>query len=506
VALDALKPAFARALELPRDGGGFGAGPHADHGRLAIAAITACTNTSNPALMMGAGLLAQKAVERGLRPPAYVKTSLAPGSRVVIEYLRQAGLLEHLEQLGFFTVGFGCTTCSGKSGPIDPELERRAHEEGAVLAAVLSGNRNFDGRIHKSVRAAYLASPMLVVAFALAGRVDIDFALEPVGTDTGGEPVFLADLWPTPEEISAMTEQAANPRTYRRNYADVFAGTAEWQKLAVQSGPLFQWDPSSTYIKRPPFFDPDFLAGRQRLADRLPGARVLARFGDSLTTDHVTPSGEIPADTLAGRYLLSQGVEPADFNAYTQRRGNHEVLVRATFANPRIRNLMLDGREGGYTRHFPEGEEMAIYEAAERYLAENTPMIVLAGHDYGMGSSRDWAAKGPALLGLSMVMARSFERIHRSNLVGVGILPALFAAGEDAETLGLDGSESYDIEGIAAGIAAGAPIRVTATRSDGSSVSFALTAALYGRDERQLMQSGGIFSRIFHRLSGSSAA
>ena len=500
VALDAIKPAFARAIAAPRDSGGFGAQPHAEHGKLAIAAITACTNTSNPALMLGAGLLARNAAARGLRPPTHVKTSLAPGSRVVVEYLRAAGLLSELEKLGFFTVGFGCTTCSGKSGPIEAELESRSKQEGIVLAAILSGNRNFDGRIHKSVQAAYLGSPMLVVAFALAGRVDIDFKNEPLGTDEAGKPVFLADLWPSNDDIAAMTEAASNPALYQRNYASVFAGTPEWQRLAVPTGPRFSWDEASTYIKRPPFFDADFLASRRQLGDSLMGARVLMRFGDSLTTDHVTPSGEIPEDTLAGQYLISEGVAPAAFNAYTQRRGNHEVLARATFANPRIRNLMLTGREGGYTRHFPEDTEMSVYEAARSYAGAGTPTLVLAGKDYGMGSSRDWAAKGPALLGLSMVVAKSFERIHRSNLIGVGILPALFNPDEDAETLGLDGSESYDITGIGQAIAEGTPISVSAMRVDGSMVMFSVTAALYGRDERELIQAGGIFPRIFNRL------
>ena len=499
-ALDAVKPAFANAVAAPRDEGGFGAEPHAGHGTLAIAAITACTNTSNPALMLGAGLLARNAVFRGLHPPAHVKTSLAPGSRVVIDYLAAAGLLPELEKLGFFTVGFGCTTCSGKSGPIDAELERRAKSENMVLAAVLSGNRNFDGRIHKSVQAAYLASPMLVVAFALAGRVDIDFRNEPLGKDEHGDAVFLHELWPSKADIDAVIHLAADPSLYQRNYASVFAGTAEWQRLEGPDGPLFAWDETSTYIKRPPFFDDAFLASRRNLGDSLKDARVLVRFGDSLTTDHVTPSGEIPEDTLAGQYLASQGVPPAAFNAYTQRRGNHEVLVRATFANPRIRNLILEGRDGGYTRYFPEGTEMPVYEAANVYAQNGTPTLVLAGKDYGMGSSRDWAAKGPALLGISMVIAKSFERIHRSNLVGVGILPALFASDEDADALGLDGSERYDITGIAAAIAEGAPIAVSATRADGCRVQFAVSAALYGQDERDLMQSGGIFPRLFQRL------
>ncbi|MFT4012629.1 MAG: aconitate hydratase AcnA [Paracoccus sp. (in: a-proteobacteria)] len=499
LALSRVADAFRAALARSAREGGFEAAEHPGHGRVAIAAITSCTNTSNPALMLGAGLLARNALARGLRTAPGVKTSMAPGSRVALRYLETAGLLAPLEELGFHAVGFGCTTCSGKSGPIDPEIQRQVTEEGMVAAAVLSGNRNFEGRIHKAVQAAYLASPLLVVAYALAGRIDIDPETQPLGQDAGGRPVFLADIWPDEGELARLAAQAVRPEDYRQNYARIAEGTEEWQALATPTGPLFGWDAGSSYICRPPFFDADFLAGRRRLPDRLEGARALAIFGDSLTTDHVTPSGEITADTLAGQYLAQAGVPVSAFNAYTQRRGNHEVMARATFANPRLRNRLVD-RTGGWTRHLPGGEEMPIHTAAMRYRAEGTPFVILAGRDYGMGSSRDWAAKGPALLGVAMVMARNFERIHRSNLVGMGIVPAIFTDGESVESLGLTGEESFAVEGLHAAIRDGQPIRVTATAPDGRQTRFALTADLHGADERALLAAGGIFPRLFDRL------
>ena len=500
MALSQVAPSFQEALQKPVAEGGFGATPHPGHGRLAIAAITSCTNTSNPAAMLGAGLVARNAARHGLAPAAGVKTSLAPGSRVALTYLDRAGLMAPLEQLGFYAVGFGCTTCSGKSGPIDPEIQRAVTEEGMVAAAVLSGNRNFEGRTHKAVQAAYLASPALVVAYALAGRIDIDFERDPLGHDRAtGAPVFLRNIWPDPAELARLSATAAAPEDYNRNYADIWRGTPEWQDLPGPTGALFDWDAASSYIRRPPFFDPAFLAGRSARPDVLQGARALAVFGDTLTTDHVTPSGEITLDTEAGQYLAELGVPEASFNAYTQRRGNHEVLARATFANPRIRNLLVD-RRGGYTRHLPDGEEMAIHRAAQAYREAGVPIIVLAGRDYGMGSSRDWAAKGPALLGVSMIIAGNFERIHRSNLVGMGIVPAVFAPGDSLQSLGLTGTESFRISGLDAGVATGAPIEVEACALDGHRVRFTIRADLHGADEARLLASGGIFPRLFNRL------
>ena len=499
LALSQVADAFRAGLSLPASAGGFEAGPHPDHGRLAIAAITSCTNTSNPTLMLGAGLLARAAVARGLRTAKGVKTSMAPGSRVALSYLGAAGLLKPLDELGFHTVGFGCTTCSGKSGPIDPGIQHQVSAEGMVATAVLSGNRNFEGRTHKAVQAAYLASPPLVVAYALAGRIDIDLTREPLGHDQAGKPVYLADIWPGEEELAALSATALRPDDYRQNYATIAQGTEEWQALETPEGPFFHWDKASAYISRPPFFDADFLETRRSVPDRLDAARALAVFGDSLTTDHVTPSGEITADTLAGEYLASLGVPVSAFNAYTQRRGNHEVMARATFANPRIRNRLVR-RPGGWTRHLPDGEEMPIHTAAMRYRAASVPAIILAGRDYGMGSSRDWAAKGPALLGVSLVMAQNYERIHRSNLIGMGILPALFQEGESHESLGLSGEESFAIDGLHAAIRTGDAIRVTATAPDGSEIRFSLTADLHGADERALLAAGGIFPRLFDRL------
>lgn len=500
IALRDVKTVFQATVSAPVSSGGFDAGPDRDHGVLAIAAITSCTNTSNPGLMLGAGVLARNAHVKGLRVPAHVKTSLAPGSRVVAAYLEAACLMPPLEALGFHIVGFGCTTCSGKSGPIDTELERKARDEGLIVASVLSGNRNFEGRIHKSVRANFITSPMLVVAFALAGHIGVDFETDPLGVDERNEPVFLRDIWPSRGEIEDLIGGAIDPHAYTRNYATIHDGTPAWHALPAGDGVTLSWDKASTYIKRPPFFDDDFIAGRTDRPDRLKDARVLAMFGDSLTTDHITPSGEIAPDTLAGRYLAGNGVLAADFNAYTQRRGNHEVLVRATFANPRIRNRLANGQEGGFTRHFPGGEIVPIYDAAARYRRDNIPIIVLAGHDYGMGSSRDWAAKGPALLGVSMVIAESFERIHRANLLGVGILPAQFMNRENAGQLGLDGSERFSFSGLNSAVGRGTEIQVLAAHPTGRKTRFCITAVLFGDDERKLMASGGIFPRLLENL------
>jgi len=416
------------------------------HGSVLIAAITSCTNTSNPTLMLAAGLLAKKAVERGLRVGSAVKTSLAPGSRVVTEYLMRTGLQTYLDQLGFNLVAYGCTTCIGNSGPLEGHIEQAVVENNLVVAAVLSGNRNFEARVHPSIRANFLMSPPLVVAFALAGRVDIDLTTEPLGTGKDGQPVYLRDLWPTPAEINRLTETALDAAVYRRLYAELAAQNPRWTELRAPSGSVYQWDPASTYIQEPPYFEQ--FADRPAALGEIKNARCLAIFGDGITTDHISPAGAIPKDSPAGRYLIERQVSPPEFNSYGARRGNHNVMMRGTFANVRIKNLMLGGVEGGYTIYQPTGERMTIFDAAMRYAQTGTPLIVIAGHEYGAGSSRDWAAKGPALLGVKAVLAKSFERIHRSNLVGMGVLPLQFEPGTNAQTLRLDGSELYDVFGL----------------------------------------------------------
>jgi aconitate hydratase len=510
LALAAVKPGVAELLPRPAGEGGFAADPafstlvggeRIGHGALAIAAITSCTNTSNPGVMLGAGLLAKRAVELGLKPKPWVKASLAPGSRVVTRYLEQAGLLTYLEQLGFHLVGYGCTTCSGKSGPIHPEMER-AVGEGLVAAAVLSGNRNFEGRIHRLVRAAYLASPLLVVAYALAGRVDIDITTEPLGEDADGRPVHLRDLWPASTEVAALLGLAADPALYLANYADLFQGTELWGRLPSQTGPLFSWDAGSTYMKEPPFFAAQEGA-RRDWSDRLDGARVLGLFGDSLTTDHIAPAGEIPLDSPAGRYLSAQGVPQGSFNAFTQRRGNHEVLLRGIFANPRIRNLLAPDVEGGATVHQPSGARGSTYDTAMAYKAEGVPAIVIAGKDYGMGSSRDWAAKGPALLGVRIVIAQSYERIHRANLTALGVLPLRFKAGDSWRSLGLSGTELFSFVGLE-GALAGAPVQVTATPAEGLPIRFEAEAAIESPVEAACLKAGGMFATLYDSLTASA--
>jgi aconitate hydratase len=417
-----------------------------DHGHVAIAAITSCTNTSNPQVMVGAGLLARRAVERGLHRKPWVKTSLAPGSKVVADYLDRAGLLPDLARLGFGLVGFGCTTCIGNSGPLPPPIAAAANEHGLALVSVLSGNRNFEGRINPDVRMNYLASPPLVVAYALAGTMDVDLTSEPIGTDPDGQPVTLADLWPTEAEVTAVIEDALASDMFRTAYAEVFDGDDTWRSLPIPAGGAYEWSDTSTYVRRPPYFDglPD---EPTPLAD-VEGARALAVLGDSVTTDHISPAGAIHPDSPAGRWLIDQGVAPSDFNSYGSRRGNHEVMIRGTFANRRIRNRLAPGTEGGVTRHQPSGDELTIYHAAERYRAEGVPLVVLAGKEYGSGSSRDWAAKGTALLGVKAVIAQSFERIHRSNLIGMGVLPLQLADGATWESLGVDGTETFAIRGL----------------------------------------------------------
>ncbi|MFO7262090.1 MAG: aconitate hydratase AcnA, partial [bacterium] len=465
------------------------------------AAITSCTNTSNPSVMVAAGLLAKKAVERGLKTQPWVKTSLAPGSKVVTNYLERAGLMPYLEALGFHLVGYGCTTCIGNSGPL-PEAVSRAVEEGnLVVVSVLSGNRNFEGRINPDVRANYLASPPLVVAYALAGRIDIDLYNEPLGVDREGRSVFLKDIWPSQEEVQETIRQHVRAELFAEEYASVFEGDERWRTLPVPEGDLYAWDEESTYVKHPPYFEG--MPEEPGPVEDIRGARVLALLGDSITTDHISPAGSIKKDSPAGRYLIERGVEPKDFNSYGSRRGNHEVMVRGTFANVRLRNRLVPGVEGGYTLHLPSGEQMTIFEAAERYQAEGVPLVVIAGKEYGSGSSRDWAAKGPRLLGVRAVLAESFERIHRSNLVGMGVLPLQFRPGESAEALGLTGREVYDIEGVAEALAAegeARSVRVRATKEDGSRIEFRATVRVDTPQEAEYYRHGGILQYVLRQL------
>jgi aconitate hydratase len=465
-----------------------------EHGSVVIAAITSCTNTSNPQVMIGAGLLAKNAVERGMRRKPWVKSSLAPGSKVVTEYYEQAGLTQYLDELGFQTVGYGCTTCIGNSGPLPEPISEAVTEGDLVVCSVLSGNRNFEARIHPEVKANYLASPPLVVAYALAGRMDIDLVEEPLGQDRDGNDVYLRDLWPTAEEIQEMISVAVQGEMFSRTYADVFTGDPAWRELPVPEGDLFAWDPGSTYVRRPPYFD-----GMSREPGRVEdftGARCLVRIGDSVTTDHISPAGAIKPDSPAGRYLVEHGVERKDFNSYGSRRGNHEVMVRGTFANVRLRNLLVPGSEGTWTVHMPSGEEMTIYDASQRYLAEGTPLVVLAGKEYGSGSSRDWAAKGPNLLGVHAVIAESYERIHRSNLLMMGILPLQYVDGENAESLGLTGREEFAVEGVDNGEA-----REVTVRADHK--EFHAGVRLDTPREREYLRHGGILPFVLRRLLSS---
>ncbi len=488
--------ATRRSVEVEMDGERVELGD----GSLVIAAITSCTNTSNPSVMVGAGLLAKKAVERGLRTKPWVKTSLAPGSQVVTEYLRAAGLLPYLEELRFNVVGYGCTTCIGNSGPLPEPIRRAVEEEGLVVTSILSGNRNFEARIHPAVRANYLASPPLVVAFALAGRVDLDVLQEPLCHDPEGRPVFLSDLWPTREEIRSALAEALKPEMFRSRYATVFEGDERWRALPVpEESSLYDWDPASTYIQDPPFFHGMGLEVPP-LRD-IRGARVLALLGDTVTTDHISPAGAIPKDGPAGRYLMERGVEPVHFNTFGSRRGNHEVMMRGTFANVRIRNLLLEDREGGYTVHLPGGEVMSIYEAAMAYRAEGVPLLVLAGKEYGTGSSRDWAAKGTALLGVRAVVAESYERIHRSNLVGMGVLPLQFRPGESARSLRLTGREVYDVLGISDGLEPGGTVTVRVRAEDGGELEFQAVVRLDSPVEVEYYRNGGILHTVLRKMA-----
>jgi len=469
-------------------------------GTIVVAAITSCTNTSNPSVMVGAGLMARKARALGLQVQPWVKTSMAPGSQVVTDYLEAAGLMKYLEELRFNLVGYGCTTCIGNSGPLPEPVAEAVSEHGLVVASILSGNRNYEARIHTLVRANYLASPMLVVAFALAGRIDIDLYNEPLGRARDGRPVFLADIWPSPEEVRDTIASSLRPEMYRQRYARVFDGDEHWRALPLpEEGDLYAWDPESTYIRNPPFF--------QGMSDEPPpledirSARALALLGQTVTTDHISPAGAIPRDEPAGRYLQDHGVAPIRFNTFGSRRGNHEVMMRGTFGNVRLRNLMLADKEGGYTVHVPTGEMTTIFDASERYRDAGTPLIVIAGREYGTGSSRDWAAKGTQLLGVKAVIAESYERIHRSNLVGMGVLPLQFADGDGAESLGLTGFEEYDLTGIAQGLAPGGTVRVRATREDGRSVDFQAVVRLDSDVELEYYKNGGILHTVLRKLA-----
>jgi len=474
-----------------------------DHGAVVIAAITSCTNTSNPSVMLAAGLLAKKAIARGLQTQPWVKTSLAPGSKVVTAYLDAAGLTPYLEALRFHTVGYGCTTCIGNSGALPAAVSQAVEEGQLVVCAVLSGNRNFEGRINSEVKANYLMSPPLVVAYALAGRLDLDLEHEPLGHDAAGTPVYLREIWPSQQEIADAVRDSIQVAMFRKSYSDVCQGDARWNALAVTGSELFSWAPDSTYVREPPYFADMARAAPEQVGE-ITGARVLALLGDSVTTDHISPAGSIRRNSPAGAYLLAQGVAPQDFNSYGARRGNHEVLVRGTFANVRLRNRLAPGTEGGLTRYLPTGEVTTIYEAATRYQSAGVPLLILAGREYGTGSSRDWAAKGPQLLGVRAVIAQSYERIHRSNLIGMGVLPLEFLAQESVETLGLSGEETFDIVGLGAAIAtefaAGRTLDVRAVRPDGGTLEFKVTVRIDTPQEIRYYRHGGILPYVLRQL------
>ena len=483
----------------------FGVDPdvYLDHGSVVIAAITSCTNTSNPSVMMAAGILAKKAVEKGLTIPPWVKTSLAPGSRVVTDYYAKAGLLPYLEKLRFNVVGYGCTTCIGNSGPLPTDVSKSIDEHGLVAVSVLSGNRNFEGRVNVDVRANYLMSPPLVVAYALAGKIGHNFDTDPLGTDPSGKPVYLKDIWPSQKEVAEAIELGLSSDIFRKEYATVSLGDANWQGLSFPTGDVYQWEPDSTYIRQAPYFD-GMTKTPAPVTDIL-GARVLAVLGDSVTTDHISPAGNIKANGPAGKYLAEHGVKPADFNSYGSRRGNHEVMVRGTFANVRLRNKLAPGTEGGVTRLLPEGEQMSIFDASVKYAERSVPLVILAGKEYGSGSSRDWAAKGPKLLGVRAVIAESFERIHRSNLVGMGILPLQFEAGQNVESLGLTGEEVFDFPGLTTLLktkfAAGHALKVKATAADGTVKHFNAKVRIDTPQEIEYFEHGGILQYVLRQLA-----
>jgi len=518
VPLSKMKESFRQALTAPVKERGFGLSSEASskqttisfngskstvgHGAVVIAAITSCTNTSNPSVMLGAGLLAKKAAERGLSVPPHVKTSLAPGSKVVTEYLKEAGLLDSLDELRFHLVGYGCTTCIGNSGPLSPEVSKAVTECQIVAAAVLSGNRNFEGRIHPLVRANYLASPPLVVAYALAGTVDIDLATEPLGKDKKGAPVFLRDIWPSQQEISQTMSKSVRPEMFQKSYGNVWDGNETWNAVPVAGGALYEWKDDSTYIQEPPFFT-EFGAEPAPVRE-IRGARVLVVVGDSVTTDHISPAGDIALDSPAGRFLLERGIQKRDFNSYGSRRGNDRVMLRGTFANIRLKNLLAPGTEGGVTVHLPSGERMSIFDAAMRYKQEGVPLVVIAGKEYGTGSSRDWAAKGTLLLGVKAVLAESYERIHRSNLVGMGVLPLQFKEGESAASLGLTGQETFDIGGLGDKTSPRQEVTVTATAPDGARKSFKAVARLDSAVDVIYYRNGGILQTVLRSLLRNS--
>lgn len=500
-----ITPANEGGFELKEDeldkGITFGANGQAlklRHGAVVIAAITSCTNTSNPPVMVAAGLVARKAVERGLKVKPYVKTSLAPGSRVVTDYLTRADLLEPLAKLGFNVVGYGCTTCIGNSGPLPGEVVKAITSENLVAVSVLSGNRNFEGRIHPYVRANYLASPPLVVAYALAGRIDIDLKNEPVGLDDAGNPVYLKEIWPTNAEVSKIVEMNLSSDIFIEKYNSVFTGNETWNSIKSSDSQLYLWDETSTYIQEPPFFCNDAV-GMEGIKNII-GARALAILGDSITTDHISPAGAIPADSPAGKYLIANGVQPRDFNSYGSRRGNDRVMTRGTFANIRLKNRMTPGVEGGFTLHMPDGEQMTIHDAAMKYLGENVPLVIIAGKDYGSGSSRDWAAKGTKLLGVKAVLAESFERIHRSNLVGMGVLPLQFMPGENAAVLGINGKEIFTIEGLDDQLKPNAKVNIRMTRGEESVVYFRAIARLNTMVEVEYYRNGGVLNTVLNKI------
>jgi aconitate hydratase len=516
IALSAMKSQFAETLRGPIAKRGFelseeeaqktvdvnfddGSTATIGQGAVAIASITSCTNTSNPSVMLAAGLLAKRAVEKGLTTKPWVKTSLAPGSRVVTDYLDQAGLSESLDKLGFQTVGYGCMSCIGNSGPLPGPVTEAVQSADLVVSAVLSGNRNFEGRVNPLVKANYLASPPLVVAYALAGTTDIDLTTEPLGTDADGNPVMLADLWPSAEEIAEAERQAVQPEMFQKQYSSVFDANEQWNALPTSEGQLFEWDPASTYIQNPPFLEG--LTKNVKPIETIAGARALAMLGDSVTTDHISPAGAIKADGPAGKYLQEQGVTPADFNSFGSRRGNDRVMTRGTFANIRIRNLLAPGTEGGVTRHLPDGETMSIYDAAMKYREEGIPLVVLAGSEYGTGSSRDWAAKGTQLLGVRAVIATSYERIHRSNLVGMGVLPLEFADGTDRESLGLTGEEIFDFPGLDDNLRPGDRLTVKATAADGTVKEFETVVRIDTQVELDYYRNGGILHTVLRKLA-----
>jgi len=482
------------AVDVKKNGSGFKIG----HGSVVITAITSCTNTSNPSVMVAAGLLARKAVERGLRTKPWVKTSLAPGSKVVTDYLKEAGLTKPLEELGFHLVGYGCTTCIGNSGPLPEAIAKAVEENGVVAAAVLSGNRNFEGRVNSHVRANYLASPPLVVAYALAGTMDINLQTQPIGADKNGKPVYLKDIWPTPEEVQETVRTAVKSSMYKNQYSNVFEGDPRWRDLPIPRGDRFVWEDSSTYIKAAPFFEN--MPAKPAPLRNISGARVLALLGDSVTTDHISPAGSISTKSPAASYLKGHSVEPRDFNSYGSRRGNHEVMMRGTFANIRLRNLLAPGTEGGWTVHPSSKDPISIYDAAMKYKEEKTPLVIIAGKEYGSGSSRDWAAKGPRLLGVKAVIAESYERIHRSNLIGLGILPLQFMEGQNWKSLGLTGFETYAVEGIADDLKPGKVTAVTATDNAGKRTAFKAVARLDTPNEVDYYRNDGILQFVLRQL------